>query len=256
MIRYERLSNIEDFLKNNGSVTVSELSKQMNVSKETIRKDLDYLASQRKIGRVHGGAYSFEYDRAVPFQAREKMLDKPKTEIAKFTSNLIEDGKTLFIDSSTTASTLLRRLILDHKKLTVITNSFEALLLSSNADLITVFTTGGQLNKDYRRFDTTDFSLVNALNADYAIISPSGVDMGTGVTDQDPIESQIRRKFIERASKTILVIDHTKMNNISPFAVSGLDDISGIVTDKISNLDEWQQAEQQFSFFIQTVDGK
>ncbi|EPC85932.1 DeoR/GlpR family DNA-binding transcription regulator [Lacticaseibacillus paracasei] len=255
MIRFERLGIIEDFLKTNGSVTVNELSKTLKVSKETIRKDLDFLASKRRIGRVHGGAYSFEYDSSVPYHAREKMLDKQKNAIARFTANLIEDGKILFMDSSTTSTSLLRRLISDNKKLTIITNSLEAANLALDAKFITVFLMGGELDKDNRSLNIMDYSTIDKYNADYAIISPSGVDLQTGITDQDPVESQLRKKFLERARKTILVIDHTKLNTVSTFAVGNLEDIDGIVIDSIPNVEEWNTVKSEYSFFIEMVDG-
>lgn len=258
-MKFERLKEIENILKLNGSVSVNDLSTRFGVSKETIRKDLDYLSSKKKIGRVHGGAYSFEYNKSVPFHARDKMLVDEKKEISSLAAEIIKDGDTIFVDSSTTSVTVVKKLLSDGKKIKVITNSLACADIALKNDNIDLYTIGGSLNKSNISFETQNSELYNFYNADYAVISPSGIDIKCGVTDKSDCSSKMLRVFITRAKHTLIVADHSKLNSVSTFAVSPLCNIEGIITDKIIDKESWVNASNKDSFFIkeiETVDKK
>lgn len=104
MLAIQRLKEIEKILNEKGSVIISTLSKQFNVSEETIRRDLDKLEKTKVLKRVRGGAYlQSETDKQVPLEIREKIYLEEKHEIANKAIEFIQDGDTLMIDSSTTA---------------------------------------------------------------------------------------------------------------------------------------------------------
>ena len=252
-MKFERLNEIKNILKINGSVSVNDLSKRFKVSKETIRKDLDYLSSKKKIGRVHGGAYSFEYNKSVPYSARDKMLVNEKKEIASIAADLIDDGNTLFIDSSTTSIQVLKKLLSDGKKLKVITNSLTCANIALKNDNIDIYMIGGSLNKKNMSFKTQSPELYNSFNADYAVLSPSGIDVKCGITDKSASSSKMLSSFIKRAKHTLIVADHSKLDSVSAFSVSPLTEIDGIITDKINDSNSWQSAAQKYSFFIKEI---
>jgi len=249
-MKFDRLESIVNILDRSGSVTVADLAGELNVSRETIRKDLDSLAQNKKIGRVHGGAYSLNYNESVPYTTRDKMLNPEKNHMAGFASSLIKDGSTVFFDSSTTSIRVLKRLIADDKKVTVITNSIECITLTIQSKNITLYTAGGFLGKDSLSFTTEFTDDYNRFNADYAILSPSGVDIKCGITDKDPNESKVRGTFMQRAKETYLIMDHTKVGTIAPFAVGSLSQIDGIITDSIDNPTLWHDVAEKYSLFF------
>lgn len=249
-MKFDRLESIVNIINRGGSVTVADLAEELSVSRETIRKDLDSLAEQKKIGRVHGGAYSLEYDEKVPYTTRDKMLNPEKNQMANFTSSLIEDGSTVFFDSSSTSIRVLKKLIDDDKKITVITNSVECITLTIQSQTLTLYTAGGFLGRDSLSFSTEFIDDYNRYNADYAILSPSGIDIKCGITDKDPNESRVRETFMRRAKKTFLIMDHTKIGTIAPFAIGNLSQIDGIITDRINNPTLWNDIAEKYSIFF------
>lgn len=252
-MKFERLKEIENILKINGSVSVNALSEKFGVSKETIRKDLDYLSSKKKIGRVHGGAYSFEYNKSVPYHARDKMLVDEKKKIASLAAEFIKDGDTLFVDSSTTSITVVKKLLSDGKKLKVITNSLACADIALKNNNIDLYTIGGSLNKNNISFETQNSEIYNFYNADYAVISPSGIDIKCGITDKSACSAKMLSVFIARAKHTLIVADHTKLNSVSTFAVSPLCNVDGIITDRIYVKESWINASHKDSFFIKEI---
>ena len=119
-IRKERIS---DCIQAQKQVSVSSLSKVLNVSEATIRRDLDEMAENGIIQRTHGGAIrSAGAIQETPILLRKQEFSKEKIEISKAASALIADGETVFIGSGTT-TWLLSAELKNCSSLTVITNS-------------------------------------------------------------------------------------------------------------------------------------
>lgn len=255
-MKFERLEQIETFLRENGSVTVNELAKHFSVSKETIRNDLDYLASKKKIGRTHGGAFSFEYNPAVPYVARNEMMNDEKNRIATYVAGLIKDGSSIFVDTATTSGRVLKELIKQKKRLTVITNSLECIRNSIPYNNIDAYLIGGKLSRNNLSFNTAHLDDYKRFSADYAIISPTGVDQNLGITDNDERQAIALQIYIKNARQTYLVVDHSKLDSIAPFYVAGLHDIDGIVTDKTINRVTWSEKANSNKFFFKEVSPK
>ncbi|WEV36110.1 DeoR/GlpR family DNA-binding transcription regulator [Lactobacillus sp. ESL0677] len=251
-MKFERLEKIEELLNLSGSVTVKQLSDELGVSKETIRKDLDYLASKRKIGRVHGGAYSFLANKSVPFKARNSMLANIKNNIATSTAKLItnQGNISLFFDSASTSLRVLKVLSATGRKFTGITNSVECLNYALTKPTLDFYTEGGKLNKDNLSFEAQNVNDYAKYSADYAILSPTGIDIKCGITDKDPIVAKTMQVFMQRAKKVYLVADHTKIDSVNTFTVGNLDQIDGIITDKVSNLQNWSITAKKNDFLL------
>ncbi|MBA1394941.1 DeoR/GlpR transcriptional regulator, partial [Lactobacillus sp. XV13L] len=117
-------------------------------------------------------------------------------------------------------------------------------------DNIDLYTIGGSLNKNNVSFETQNIEFYNFYNADYAIISPSGIDIKCGITDYNASIAKMLNIFILRSKHTLIVADHSKLDSVSTFSVSPLNNIYGIITDNIKNKETWIKASNQNSFFI------
>lgn len=242
MLAIQRLKAIERKLNEKGSVIISSLSKEFNVSEETIRRDLEKLSKTNGLKRVRGGAYlQSSSDKQVPVEIREKIYLEEKQEIANKCMDFIEDGDTLMIDSSTTAICVAQNINKLEKKVAVITNSIKVVEAFQDSKWVRVICVGGGLRKRTKSFiGNQAINQLEKLYANKAFVSCTAVHRKFGLTDDSERESEIRKKMIENSEKIYLIADRTKFDNLESHLICKLDDIDTIVTDqKLSK--EWEE---------------
>lgn len=238
MLGPERRQKIMDILRQDNKVYVSQLAKIFNITEETIRRDLEKLEQQNLLRRSYGGAMLYEStSEDLSFKKRSNINSESKQIIAATAFDLINDGDTIMVDSSTTCQLLLQKLKI-HKHLTIITNSVRLMndLMGSNFTLIS---TGGTLR-------TNSCSLTGAQAChtiknycvDFAIISCKGLDIAHGIMESNDSESEIKQHMIKQARRTILLADHTKFNKTAFSYCCDFRHISYLVTDIAPSV-EW-----------------
>lgn len=234
MLAIERLQKIEDLLKENGSVVISRLSDSLNVSEETIRRDLEKISKNMKIKRVRGGAFlPATTDNEVPIKIRETIYLEEKQLIGAKCLSLIDDGMSVMLDSSTTAWYVAKNLNQSGKKVTVITNSLLIASEFSESKNIKVISTGGTLRKSTNSF--VGYMATNALSnlsADVAFVSCTAITNGFGATDNHEAEGQVRKTMLERSMKKVLIVDYTKFDTPAVNPICKIQDLDLVITDR------------------------
>jgi len=230
-------------LEQNGSAMVSDLSAQLGVTEETIRRDLIKLESSEKICRVHGGAYLLRGGkRTVPVALRRRFFVEEKRRMAQCCLSMIKERECIMLDCSTTALVLAEALKEAQRSLTVITNSFEIVQTLGSCDFISLTCLGGTFRAESASFHghITLTDLQN-LYADKAFISSSSVHLDFGITDHLESEAHIRSMMFAHSQERILVADNTKFDSVAAYKLADLAELSAVVTD--TPLDErWQEA--------------
>ncbi len=214
------------------SVKVSELSKKFKVTEETIRKDLAALAKEEKLTRAYGGAFiQSGVQNTVDVNIRETAYVDSKKKIARSCKNIVENGDTIFLDASTTAL-FIAKAIAD-LRLTIVTNSLLIAHFLSEIENINLIVIGGKLNRNYMAF-TGQYTnnIVNQMFFDKSFISSRSVNIGQGATDSSETLSEIRKNIVKQSNECYLVVDKTKIGNVSFLKICDLSDLSGIITDK------------------------
>ena len=118
----KRRNDICELLKEKNILSISELSAILNIPKITIRRDLDYLAKEKRIKKTHGGAIiERAKDYEPPYMIRSLKMIEQKKAIGKFAASLIPENSLIFIDVGTTLLELAKNLPPD-KNISVITN--------------------------------------------------------------------------------------------------------------------------------------
>lgn len=229
----ERSDYIMSVLKRDKVVIVNELSRQLNVSEETIRNDLKKMEKEHKLHRVHGGAYLNDgYGNETPFSVRSKILCAEKALIAQRCLPLIRNRDTIFLDSSSTAYNLAKAIVDCGKRLTVLTNSLEiAKVLAPNSEIRLVLL-GGELQRDSLAFEGDQ--LLEQLKEYFistAFISATGVALGAGITDSMQGEARIRKAVVLRAAQFVLLADETKFQQHGPYVISSFADVDCLISD-------------------------
>jgi DeoR/GlpR family transcriptional regulator of sugar metabolism len=219
----ERKVIILESLEREGKVMVIPLAEQLNVSTETVRRDLLFLEREEKLKRVYGGAIqaTFRNDEA-PYTIRQKMFANEKKAIGMRAVELIEDGSTIVIDNGTTTLELAKSLQ-GSKRLTILTNSLRVaacLLESISLERFTgkVILLGGEVNVEQQAVGgTLCEQMMLQFRVDQAFLSVGGISLTHGITDYDINEAAMSRAFAAAAQEVVVLGDHSKLG-ISSFA--------------------------------------
>jgi len=238
MNAYERKIAIVKMLEKDEKVQINSLAEQFNVTRVTIRTDLDDLEKRGLLVRTHGGAVPAENKQIIRLISKtihEK--EKEKESIAHAASKLVKPGSTVMIDSGSTTSFLPR--FLANIKLTVITNSLIVMQELSGAANIELLVSGGAL----RRFsmaligETSKF-FFSQINADILFLGATAVTLEKGITCSNLIEAATKKNMIDSCEKTCLLVDSSKFGKVAMAHICNWEDIDVLVTDSISAKDK------------------
>ena len=226
--RHEKILSI---IQEKKSVTTHELQNLVYVSTSTIIRDLIELERLGLIKRFHGGASMVvPKDSEASYTIRVKTNVYEKNIIAKTAAQLIEDGSTIFIDSSSTLQTLIPHLK-NHKNLTVITNGLNsAILLSNNTDATIMFV-GGQIAANSN--STIGSMALNNLmnfNTDLAIFSASGI-CGDTICEHSIEQSAIKQLMISKSRKAMLLCDSSKFGMTTKISMTSFSNVDYLITN-------------------------
>lgn len=232
-----RFTAILTALQKAGSVSVETLSKELDVSLVTIRRDLDALQTQGLLRRTHGGAVSieplfyepFRNDRS--FQAQVERFADEKRRIGRAAAALINEGEIIALTPGTTTTEVIRGIPLNHK-ITVVTSTVNvAMELSKRKDL-EVFVTGGHLHGEW-------FSLVGPTAAQSLshllihtlFVGADGIDPKCGASCYSADEAQLNSAMVRHSQRRIAVVDHSKFGLNAGWRICPTSDLHILITD-------------------------
>ncbi len=230
MLTEERHTYILDKINRNKSVKLMDLVVELNTSESTVRRDLDELENAGLLKRVRGGAIGagniFTNDNTIT--ERSNMNLNAKIAIAKYCSELIEDGDFIYLDSGTTTNEIIP--FLRGKDVVVVTNGvFNAERLMENN--IKSYLIGGRLKKVTKTI-VGEQALVNL--SDYrfnkAFIGANGITFNSSITTPDVSEAIIKNQAIKRSKEAFVVADSSKFGKVSFARICELGEVC-IVTD-------------------------
>jgi len=241
MLPHQRHLEIQKTLERQGGVKVSELARRLDVTEETIRRDLVILEEAKLLNRTHGGAVPVESPQAaLPYHLREVEQVEAKRSIARRAVQEIEEEDIVFLDGSTTAYQLAR--IFPDLRCTVITHSepiFTELSRRTNVELIS---TGGLYDRRSASFvGPLAEQIITACQITKAFIGCKGFDLQRGFSDASVRHMQLKRSVIHGSDRVFILADHTKFDARSRYYFAAAREIHGIISDR--PVDERQQAE-------------
>lgn len=244
MIPKKRRDYIVQLLRKQVYVSIDELVKLLFVSPPTIRRDLKILTDLGLIERVHGGAMSITNSKNErPFYLREHENNTTKEYLASLALGYIQEGQSIFLDSSSTVLELAKKLT-PFKKLKVLTNgSLTAYFLSMKTDG-EIYSVGGRLvNKESSIVGSMAREYIQHFSADLHFFSCRGLSL-IGGTDALEEEAFIKKKFLQQAQKNILLIDQSKIDKNFFYLSIPLEKIDVIITNQPLPINLQQKVDQ------------
>jgi DeoR family glycerol-3-phosphate regulon repressor len=222
MLAEQRHQYILAQVTKNGALSVAELVRELNVSRETIRRDLNTLAGRGLIVTTHGGALSG--DRREPdLDVREAANAGAKRAIGERAAELVPDGASLIIDSGSTTQAVARALTGRHR-LTVYTNDWRIALLLGRRNDNRVTLLGGELSENEDA--TFGLDTVHQLTQYHADFSPDAC-----LTDYTRMAAEVRSRMIAAANLVVVVADNSKFGRVTPVRINGFESARYLVTE-------------------------
>ena len=229
MLKEERQAFIIHQINLHNKVLSSDLSVQLNVSEDTIRRDLNELAENGKVLKVYGGALSKSFQ--FPFQDGNVYAKEAKKEIAKKAGTLISNGMTVLVGGGTTLIELART-IPDHLQCTFFTISPLVALELAEKPNLEVILVGGKLSRNTNIVSGAQVANELAdLKVDLCLLGTNSLSVEDGVTDSDWEVVQIKRAMIKCSKKVAILSIAEKLNSVQKMKVVPLRDISYLITD-------------------------
>lgn len=222
-----------DFLQQNQTAKVGFLSKQLNVTPETIRRDLEHLEEVGTIKRVHGGAMINQTNTPeTNFLVREAINIKEKEFIALEACQYVQEGDFIALDVSTTNTEIAKQLQKNFNQLSILTNSLTIATIVSQNPNFEVILPGGRLrNSELCIVGGSAIKQINRLHIDTFFMSVSGVSLTDGLMDIGHGEYEVKMAMFNNATNTLVVADHTKFEATSMLRIGPLSSVNGIITD-------------------------
>ncbi len=232
----ERQQRIEAYLQRVEFASLEELSKEVDASQSTVRRDLAFLEGAGNIRRTHGGARLVNpRSDEFTFSARDTHQLAEKETIGRAGAELIRPGESVIIDAGTTPFHVARNL--ESKKPQIITNSLPVANLYASASMVEIVVSGGVI---YPRLGVLVGPLAvesfSKMHADVAVMGAGGITL-EGISNSHGLLVEIQLAMMRAARRVIFCLDHTKFGRKSLSHVCGLENVHVIVTDAAAPAD-------------------
>ncbi|MEG1524601.1 MAG: DeoR/GlpR family DNA-binding transcription regulator [Clostridia bacterium] len=248
MANESRLLSVRDFIRSHGEVSIGELqSFYSNYSAMTLWRDLKLLEEQGCIRRVHGGAISMlnaapQIEGVYSKRARERILEK--TSISKAALAFITPGHAVYLDAGSTLMSVAN--LMGSERYTVVTSGANIAIELSQRHTCDVLLTGGQISENTLSCSGEQAeSFINSINIDVALMATSGFSLASGFTSGSHSESVLKKNVIQKAAKTVMLMDASKVNRSLPFTFATLSDVDVLICDDKLPKDILSEAKRQ-----------
>mgnify|MGYP000874500363 CR=1 FL=1 len=231
MFAEERQQKIYEIICKKRSIRVSELSKMLDISTVTIRRDLEELQKQNRIVRTHGGAMiAYSVGRAIKWQDLITQNSDLKQKIALTAYQNICEHDTILLDSSSTVFELARLIASgDKANLRIITTSLQVVQTLSNCKNCKVMIVGGDLNYVHGTVEgCVAARFIENIRVDKCFVGINGIDEKFGFSTPRYEDAEIKSLMIASSVRSFILADHTKFGKVY---LAKVDPCSCLITD-------------------------
>ena len=235
MLAKERYQQILNQIKKNGAVTTTELMACLDVSIETVRRDLLHLERLGKLQRVHGGAVGI--GAMKPYAELPQRLEansSGKSELCRTASLLVNDGDIIFIDSGSTAVYFARALLSRDIRVTVVTHSMDVFEILSPEDRFRMILCGGFYDPCEKAFyGHLVIDTLQRLHVTKAFLCPSAISIKSGIWDYNDALIQVQTQAIASSENIMILADSEKFEKNALLKLCDISAAHTYVTDSL-----------------------
>lgn len=234
MLKKERQAFILHQINLHNKVLSSALCTEIDVSEDTIRRDLQELSEEGKVIKVHGGALSLSFNE-VNFRLNGVYSQSEKKKIAQKACALIHNGMFILTSGGTTILELAKSLP-PQLKATFMSGSIPAILEYMNHPNIEVIVIGDKISKSSKiTIGSEAIAKIKQMKPDICFLGTNAIDIEHGITDNDWDVVQLKKAMIESSKMVVSLTIAEKINSTQPIHVCGLDAIDMLITELDEN---------------------
>lgn len=228
-------------------VSINELAELLNVTTETIRKDVNYLDKKNIISKKHGSVTMINSFAENEFNVKELDHLESKIKLSETALKLIPKNSAILLDTSTTTLQLAKLLVM-RNDLTIVTNSLQIGQVLANSDN-QILMTGGIYRKKSNSY-VGDWALkaIHSLNVDIAFIGCDGFS-NTGPTLRSYQELEIKEAIISNSKKSIILSDSSKLFNEGLYTFAKYTEIDMVIMERKLDSNERHKFSDDTLFF-------
>ena len=231
--RTPRRQKIARLVHDHGFMSVEELARSLNVTPQTIRRDINVLCEHNILRRYHGGAAPGSSVQNEDYDTRKNKLQSEKAHIADLIAEHIPDNVSLFMSIGTTIEAVALALVKNHKNLCIITNNIHVAALASGRSDYTVIITSGvvrPVDGGITGVATVDF--INQFKADYAILGSSSIEADGSLLDFDFKEVSVMQAMMQNARTRYLSVEHNQTGRTALVRVAAITEFDKVFSDR------------------------
>ncbi|WP_163649353.1 DeoR/GlpR family transcriptional regulator [Modicisalibacter sp. 'Wilcox'] len=232
MTQQQRHDAIIALVRRQGYASIEQLTRDFGVTPQTIRRDLNALADDGLIRRVHGGAGLESSTVNTAYQTRKTLNLDAKRRIADLLASHIPDHASLFINIGT-SNEIVAEALLAHHGLEVITNNLNVAAILQHKEDFNVIVAGGQVrSRDGGIIGEATIDFINQFKVDFGIIGISGIDDDGSLLEFDYQEVRVAQAIIHNSRQVYLIADHSKFRRNAVVRQGNIAQIDALFTDR------------------------
>ncbi len=231
MLKHERHTRILEYLSKEKKINFADLSQLLNVSYDSVRRDVIELEDKGLLKKVHGGVVSNSYLNILSSQRSEVIKSDDLEIIIKKAIKLLKNNQTIMLDGGTT-NFFFAEQIPKNLHLTVITNSLPLSMALNEHENIEVILLGGSYHKRYQiTLGQEAIRQVKRFNVDIYFMGLNGLDAQKGITIRNYEESLLKANMIQSASKVVCGVITEKIGVVEAYQICEYAQIHAIITN-------------------------
>lgn len=233
MRQQDRLSLILERLAQQGSVSVTALSEELQASAASIRRDLLALEEQQLLKRTHGGAVSAEVIYELPLRYRAGRHQQEKLRIAKAAAELVDASvHSVGLGGGTTTTELAHVLGAAGRQLKVVTNALNIASDLSVRSAIDLVVTGGSVRPEsYELVGPIADRALAGINLDLVFLGVDGIDAASGISTHDETEAHTDHCLMATAGRVVVLADGSKVGKRTFSRIAPIAEVHTLITD-------------------------
>ncbi|CAM2871757.1 DeoR/GlpR family DNA-binding transcription regulator [Paenibacillus sediminis] len=231
MYQEERIQAILEYLKEHQRVSIQDICRLFEVSRDTARRDLLKMDELGVIIRTHGGAVLPTQTKEVKeYKDRLTKESGEKQEIGRFAATLVKNGDFIAMDASTTVQYAAENI--SAQDIVVVTNSIDNADTLSKKEKVTIHLLGGILDPKHRfLYGSATLSKLADYHVDKLFLGACGIT-SSGLSFPHEEDGAVKREMIRRAGQVIVLADHTKFEHQMFYKIADLEEVDLLITDK------------------------
>ena len=230
MLKEERQHAIIKEVAVRNRVLLADMAEKLDVSIDTVRRDVKELDATGKLRKVHGGAVSLGFV-SNPSISTNVYASAQKKEIAQKALSLIREDSVIFIDGGTTCLELARYIPVD-LNITCFTISLPVAMVLNSRPGTRVILIGGEVNPDSQiTMGKSTIHELSAVNFDTSFIGTGYVDVEFGLSEMDWDIAQVKKAVVRASKKTILLTISEKLNSTNRFRTCDIRAVNTLITE-------------------------